>query len=61
MSPASDPKFIAYDSTSGVPISNAVYPVPRENLMQDSFTVAQDLSRQIQSDTGIDARSLGVQ
>lgn len=42
-------------------LSNAVYPVPRQSIMADSFNVSQELVRQIQLDTGIDSRSLGVQ
>lgn len=42
-------------------LSNAIYPVPRQSIMADSFNVSQELVRQIQLDTGIDSRSLGVQ
>ena len=42
-------------------MSNAVYPVPRQSIMADSFNVSQEIVRQIQLDTGIDSRSLGVQ
>lgn len=42
-------------------LSNAIYPVPRQSIMADSFNVSQELIRQIQLDTGIDSRSLGVQ
>lgn len=42
-------------------LSNAVYPVPRQSIMADSFNVSQEITRQIQLDTGIDSRSLGVQ
>jgi hypothetical protein len=42
-------------------LNNAVYPVPRQSIMADSFNVSQELVRQIQLDTGIDSRSLGVQ
>ena len=42
-------------------LSNAVYPVPRQSIMADSYNVSQELVRQIQMDTGIDSRSLGVQ
>lgn len=42
-------------------LSNAIYPVPRQQIMADSFNVSQELVRQIQLDTGIDSRSLGVQ
>ena len=42
-------------------LSNAVYPVPRQSIMADSFNVSQELVRQIQLDTWIDSRSLWVQ
>lgn len=42
-------------------LSNAVYPVPRQSIMADSFNVSQELVRQIQLDTGIDSRSLWIQ
>lgn len=42
-------------------LSNAIYPVPRQSIMADSFNVSQELIRQIQLDTGIDSRSLWVQ
>ena len=42
-------------------LANAVYPVPRQSIMADSFNVSQELVRQIQLDTGIDSRSLWVQ
>lgn len=42
-------------------LSNAVYPVPRQSIMADSFNVSQEIIRQIQLDTGIDSRSLWVQ
>lgn len=61
ISPTTDLKLIAYDSSSWTPISNAIYPVPRSNLLNDSFTVSDTLARQIQFDTWIDARSLWIQ
>ena len=42
-------------------LANAIYPVPRQQIMADSFNVSQELVRQIQLDTGIDSRSLGIQ
>lgn len=59
--PSTNPKWIPYNSGSGVPIGSAIYPVPRENIMQDSWNVSQEMVRQIQTDTGIDSRALGVQ
>lgn len=59
--PSTNPKYISYNGQSGVPISSALYPVPRENIMADSFNVSNEIITQIYSDTGMDARTLGVQ
>lgn len=61
LSPSTDPKWIPFNSASGVPISNAIYPIPRPNIQADSFNMVQELSRQLQLDTGVDARTLWVQ
>lgn len=58
LSPSTDPKWIPFNSASGVPISNAIYPIPRPNIQADSFNMVQELSRQLQLDTGVDARTL---
>lgn len=60
ISPSTDPKWIPFNAASGVPISNAIYPIPRPNIQADSFNMVNELSRQIQLDTGIDARTMGV-
>lgn len=59
--PSTNPKYTPYNSVSGVPISQALYPVPRENIMADSFNVSNEIISQVYKDTGIDARTLGVQ
>lgn len=59
--PSINPKYIAFDGKSWVPISNALYPVPRENIMADSFNVSNDIITQVYKDTGMDARTLWVQ
>ena len=41
-------------------LSNAVYPVPRQSIMQDSFAVSSELSRQIQLDTWISENTMWV-
>lgn len=59
-SPSTNPKWIPVDTTFG-PIQNAIYPVPRQQIAQDSWNVSQEISRQIQLDTGFDSRTLGTQ
>jgi hypothetical protein len=54
-------KWIAFDSSLGVPISQAIYPVPRERIAQDSYAVSQELARRISLDTGLDNRLFGVE
>lgn len=58
--PSVNTKWIGANAGSNS-LANAVYPVPRQSIMADSFNVSQELVRQIQLDTGIDSRSLGVQ
>lgn len=41
-------------------LSNAVYPVPRQSIMQDSYNVSNELSKQIQLDTWISENTLWV-
>lgn len=41
-------------------LSNAVYPIPRQSIMQDSFAVTNELSRQLQLDTWISENTLWV-
>jgi len=54
-------KWIAFDSSLGVPISQAIYPVPRERIAEDSYAVSQELARRISLDTGLDDRLFGVE
>ena len=58
--PSINTKWVGVNA-GGQSLSNAVYPVPRQSIQQDSFAVSQEISRQIQLDTGIDSRTLGVQ
>lgn len=44
----------------GQSLSNAVYPVPRQSIMQDSYNVTWELSKQMQLDTWISENSLWV-
>lgn len=44
----------------GQNLANAVYPVPRQNIMQDSYNVTSELTRQIQLDTWISENTLWV-
>jgi len=41
-------------------LANAVYPVPRQSIMQDSYTVSAELAQQIQLDTWISDNSLWI-
>jgi hypothetical protein len=58
--PSINTKWIGTNA-NGQNLSNAVFPVPRQSIMADSYNVSQELVRQIQLDTGIDSRSLGIQ
>lgn len=60
-SPTLATKWIAFDSGLGVPISQAIYPVPRERIAEDSYMVSQELARRISMDTGLDDRLFGVE
>ena len=59
--PSVNTKWISFDSNSWVPISNAVYPVPRQSIMNDSYNVSQELKADIQIATWMDNRTLWVQ
>lgn len=58
--PSINTKWIGVKA-QGESLANAVYPVPRQSIMADSYNVSSEITRQIQLDTGIDSRSLGVQ
>lgn len=65
--PTLSTKWIAFDSAVGVPISQAVYPVPRSNLGAESAMVSNELAERIKEDSGLDgtdqeglARRLGL-
>ena len=60
--PSTNPKIIWVDVKNGwSPISWAVYPVPRNNILEDSFRVSQEIMDALQMETGIDSRTLWVQ
>lgn len=59
--PSINTKWIWVNADGNQNLSNAVYPVPRQSIMADSFNVSQEIVRQIQLDTGIDSRSLWIQ
>ena len=58
--PSTNPKIIGVDGKNN-PISQAVYPVPRNNILEDSFRVSQEIMEAMQLETGIDSRTLWVQ
>lgn len=58
--PSTNPKIIWVDGKNN-PISQAVYPVPRNNILEDSFRVSQEIMEALQMETGIDSRTLWVQ
>ena len=60
LKPSVNTKWISFDSNSWVPISNAIYPVPRQSIMNDSFNVSQELKNDIQLATWMDNRTLWV-
>lgn len=57
--PTLNTKWIGVNAWGGN-LSNAVYPVPRQSMMQDSYNVSSELTRQIQLDTWISENSLWV-
>ena len=58
--PSINPKYVGVDGSKW-PISQAVYPVPRNNILEDSFRVTQEISDALQKETGINNNQLGVQ
>lgn len=59
LKPSINTKWIGVNAGNNS-LSNAVYPVPRQNIMADSYNVSAELSRQIQLDTGISENTLWV-
>lgn len=57
--PSINTKWI-WVKSGGQPLSNAIYPVPRQNIMQDSYNVSNEIRRQQQLDTGIGENTLWV-
>ena len=58
--PSTNPKIIGVDGKNN-PISQAVYPVPRNNILEDSFRVSQEIMEAMQLETGINNNQLWVQ
>ena len=58
--PSTNPKIIWVDGKNN-PISQAVYPVPRNNILEDSFRVSQEIMEAMQMETGINNNQLWVQ
>ena len=58
--PSTNPKIIWVDGKNN-PISQAVYPVPRNNILEDSFRVSQEIMEAMQLETGINNNQLWVQ
>lgn len=58
--PSLNPKLIWVDGKNN-PISQAVYPVPRNNILEDSYRVTQEIQNALQLETGINNNQLGVQ
>ena len=55
--PSTNPKIIGVDGKNN-PISQAVYPVPRNNILEDSFRVSQEIMEALQMETGINNNQL---
>ena len=58
--PSINPKYVWVDGSKW-PISWAVYPVPRNNILEDSFRVTQEIQDALQKETGINNNQLWVQ
>lgn len=59
--PSIEPKWVVANVAQGDRLSDAVYTVPRQSMIQDSYVVSTEINQIIQQDTGFDARTLGVQ
>lgn len=57
ITPSIETKWIGADWSKWA-ISSAVYPLPRQNITQDSWNVSQELKAEIQKDTGMDNRTM---
>ena len=58
--PSINPKYVWVDGSKW-PISQAVYPVPRNNILEDSYRVTQEIQDALQKETGINNNQLWVQ
>lgn len=56
--PSIEPKWVVANVNQGDRISDAVYTVPRQSMIQDSYAVSNEISQIIQQDTGFDSRTL---
>ena len=60
--PSINPKIIGVDVKNwGAPLSQSVYPVPRQNILEDSYRTTQEIMESIQMTTGINYNQLWVQ
>ena len=57
--PSVNPKWIKVKNWNNS-LANAVYPVPRQNILSDSYNVSNELSKQLQLDTWISENTLGI-
>ena len=59
--PTIEPKWVVANVAQWDRLSDAVYTVPRQSMIQDSYAISNEINQIIQQDTGFDARTLGVQ
>lgn len=59
--PSIEPKWVVANVAQWDRLSDAVYTVPRQSMIQDSYAISNEINQIIQQDTGFDARTLGVQ
>lgn len=58
--PSLNAKYIKVNPKGGQDMSQIIYPVPRPQIGQDSYAVSNEITKQIQLDTSIDANTMGV-
>lgn len=58
--PSIEPKWVVANVQQWDRLSDAVYTVPRQSIMADSYNVSNEIAQIIQQDTWFDARTLGV-
>lgn len=59
--PSIEPKWVVANVQQGDRLSDAIYTVPRQSMIADSYQVSNEISQIIQQDTGFDPRTLWVQ